>query len=186
MHPYNLPYNPTYKSNITTVVIYPLKNTGHPSQLLNHPFQFSSHPSHGSSQPTHPSLLIAADEGILEHERFWKKSSVTKMQIKQVLGKSTFVSRDRLKSISEEWVWVQVQYIEWVLVQLIIQIQGRVQVSMSWPLHPLPILLHWLQPTICQYMDFEICTVCTNQFSELQYYSVWHRFQSPYTACMVS
>ena len=36
------------------------------------------------------------------------------------------------------------------------------------------------------YMDFEICTVCTNQFSELQYYSVWHRFQSPYTACMVS
>ena len=35
-----------------------------------------------------------------------------------------------------------------------------------------------------QYMDFEICTVCTNQFSELQYYSVWHRFQSPYTACI--
>ena len=37
-----------------------------------------------------------------------------------------------------------------------------------------------------QYMDFEICTVCTNRFSELQYYSVLHRFQSPYTACMVS
>ena len=39
---------------------------------------------------------------------------------------------------------------------------------------------------IIQYMDFEICTVCTNWFSELQYYSVWHRLKSPYTACMMS
>ena len=37
-----------------------------------------------------------------------------------------------------------------------------------------------------QYMDFEICTVCTNRFSELQYYSVCHRFHSPCTACIVS
>ena len=43
-----------------------------------------------------------------------------------------------------------------------------------------------VQKCTVQYMDFEICTVWVNRFSKLQYYSVWHRFQSPYTACMVS